>query len=188
MALKDLRRVDQNQNILYNPYWIPSAQIKKAHDSVDCVLFSFPKALYPGVILIHDICVVCEAAFTDAGCTMNVGIGTILLDTTDESGDVTAVDADAFFGTADVDFEAGDITFPSSSDFLTAKAAGTWTVDNMLIPTDAVVPVIYANLSANSDIADSGAVRVCILASQIPAFNVSTIGVTTTTTTTTTTT
>lgn len=157
MAFKDMRRTDARDDIQRTPYWMTSAEIDCADTGAgdgDIVLFSFPNTGY--TYLVHgayaEIIVVLDAGDLD------VGDGTLPLDTTGESGTYTEVNAASILATAQIT----EATIGLYEGVLTTAAPIE------LVGAAATVPCIHADLSA----AVTGKFRVHVLVSAIPNYQV----------------
>lgn len=157
MAFKDKRRTDARDDIQRTPYWMTSAEIDVAETGAgdgDIVLFSFPNAGY--TYLIHgayaEIIVVFNAGAVD------VGNGTLPLDTTAESGTYSEVTADSILATAQIT----EATIGLYEGVLTTAAAVE------LVGAASTVPCIHADITT----AVSGKFRVHVLVSAIPNYQV----------------
>lgn len=164
----DYRRTDQRIQTLENPYWLSSG-IVSAVDSDDkgALLFSFPRA---GELIIVQEVVVQNIAAITAATTIDVGSGTIATDAVTTGGDITIVDADEYIKTADVVLTASTVWGPTTSntsDWLTAKAAGTYAAPRIIVGAASTVPVIYVSV-ANSGAISAGTFRVHVLVTRVP--------------------
>lgn len=164
----DYRRTDLRDNVLENPFWITSALVSAA-DAEDkgALLFSFPKA--GEIIIVEEVLVENVAAIT-ASTTIDIGSGTIATDAVTTGGDITIVDADEYIKTADASLSAGAVwgsTTANTSDWLTAKAAGTFAAPRYITGAASTVPVVYASV-ANSGTVSAGSFRVHMLITRLP--------------------
>lgn len=157
MAFKDRRRTDARDDIQRTPYWMTSKEIDVAESGIvanDVVLFSFPAAGY--TYLIHGAYAEIIVAF-DAG-DLDVGDGTLPLDTTAESGTYTEVNAASVLATAQIT----EATIGLHQGLLTTAAPIE------LVGAASTVPCIHADITT----AASGKFRVHVLVSAIPNYQV----------------
>lgn len=169
----DLRRSDLRTNVLANPYWITSAEIDKDCVDQDAVLFSFPKtkSISPGygegIVLIHMMVFETVTAF-DGTPDMLVGVGSIATDDITTAGTISDVDVDEYFETGDIALGTDNtFTSPSGGDYLGLLAAGTYTNYAQILPADATVLCIEAQLTEGGTIT-VGAGRLHVLISVVP--------------------
>ena len=171
MAMLDLRRTDIRTTSQENPYWVSSAEIKPEADDKEAVLFSFPLSTGPvynrGLFLVTAIC--CEIIIGFAGGTilLDIGLGTIPLETSTDGATVTTTDLDEYIPTADITSATPATYFPDGGDFVTALAAATFAVPVQIVPLDATVPVILATLTSDAAIT-AGSARVHALMHRVP--------------------
>ena len=175
-TMLDLRRTDLRSHVLENPYWITSSIIAPAADDQDAVLFSFPIApgvgVSPGygnsVILIHQIILEVVTAFAGGTVDMLVGVGSIATDAAVTGDTVTDVDVDEYFATTDHTLGTAACYFPTGGDWLTIAAANTFAAYGKIVPADATVLCIEAQLTSTATItAGRGVIHVLI--SEVPA-------------------
>ncbi len=171
MAMLDLRRVDLRRQTLENPYWVTSAEINKDADDAEAVLFSFPltggATPSRGLILITAICCEIITAFAGGTITLDIGLGTIPLESTTTAGVVTITDADEFIINTEITHGTPATYFPAASGWVTAWVAGTFVSPVAIVPLDADVPVVYATLVSDAAIT-AGAARVHALVHRVP--------------------
>jgi hypothetical protein len=171
MGMLDLRRTDLRTTTLENPYWMTSAEINKDCDDTEAVLFSFPASggwmHTRGLFLITAICCEVITAFSGGTITLDIGYGTIPLETTTTGGIVTETDVDEYIDNTEITEGTAGIYFPAATDFVTALAAGTFVAPVRIDPVDADVPVIYAKLLSDATIT-AGAARVHALVHRVP--------------------
>ena len=171
MAMLDLRRTDLRGTTLENPYWVTSAEIAPAADDTEAVLFSFPltggATPNRGVVLITAICCEIITAFAGGTITLDIGIGTIPLESTTTGGVVTETDLDEFIDNTEITHGTPATYFPATGDFVTALAAGTFVAPVKIVPVDSAVIVVFATLLSDATIT-AGAARVHALLHQVP--------------------
>lgn len=144
--IQDIRRTDLRCSVLETPYWISSAEFNVASgaapDDKAVVLFSFPTASQ--IIIIDEVLIQVTSAFT-AGSTIDVGLSTLATDAVTAGGVVTDVDQDEFIKAADITATSAAVYGPTTgnaSDWLTAKAAGTWAAPRYLTGAATTVPAV----------------------------------------------
>jgi len=175
----DLRRTDLRTNVLENPYWITSAELTKAHDDYDAVLFSFPQATVVAsgygdtLILIHEMVLEVQTAFIGGTLAMVIGNSSLASDVCGSPGsaDVTDIDPNMYWEATDgaADIAAVGFHYPTTaSAYLTAKAAGSWGTNASIIPHDTTVLAIVATITSNSAIT-AGSAYMHMLISVVPA-------------------
>lgn len=157
----DFRRMDQRNAVQPEPLWVTSGLFDLTATGKGALLMSFPTTLGK-LYAIHGL--VLEVAILFAGGTpsIDVGLGTIALDTVTTGGDITIVDADGLIPSADIT-EGTKGKYPA----LTGAAVTLWAAGQMQLITcaDTAVPVIYATLSSGLT---AGAARLHVLMSRIP--------------------
>ena len=163
----DYRRTDLRNHVWTNPYWITSGAVS-AVDSDDkgAILFSFPKVKS---YFIDKVVVQITTALT-ASTTIDVGYGTLATDAVTTGGDITIVDADEYFKTADLSAVTAGYYGPTTantSDWLTAKIAGTWAAPYVFTGAATNVPCIYASVT-NAGVISAGIFRVHVMITEIP--------------------
>jgi len=156
MAFKDRRRTDARDNLQGQTFWLTSALIDVADVAAGTtVLFSFPDAN----TYIIEKCALDVILRLDAG-SVNIGYGTLPLDTTAESGTLTTTAADTLWATALADETGGEIF-----DIYSLSTAGT--LDPLtLVGAASTVPVIIATIAT----AVTGKFRVHLQVSKIPSY------------------
>jgi len=144
--IQDIRRTDLRTNVLENPFWISSAVFNVANagapDDKSVLLFSFPTA--GQIVIIDEVLIQVTSAFT-AGTTIDVGFSTIATDAVTAGGVVTDVDQDEYIKAADITATSTGVYGPTTgntSDWLAAKAAGTWAAPRYLTGAATTVPVV----------------------------------------------
>lgn len=144
--IQDIRRTDLRCNVLETPYWISSAifdvTAAAAPNDKAVVLFSFPTASQ--IIIIDEVLLQVTTAFT-AGSTIDVGLSALATDAVTAGGVVTDVDQDEFILAADITATSTGVYAPTTgntSDWLTAKVAGTWAAPRYLTGAATTVPAI----------------------------------------------
>lgn len=171
MAMLDLRRTDLRGTTLENPYWITSAAVNKDADDTQAVLFSFPLAggATPnrGLVLVTAICCEIITGFVGGTVVLDIGLGTIPLETSTTGATVTTTDADEYIPTADITNGTPATYFPDGGDFTTVLAAATFAAPVAIVPLDADVPVILATLTSGAPIT-AGVARVHALIHRVP--------------------
>lgn len=173
----DYRRTDLRTSVLENPYWITSGNITFAADSLCALLFSFPitKSVAPGygsnLVLIHEMVLQVVTSFTNDSTTFSIGECSLASDAVTTGGVATdgtiagntpddyMVEAD---GDADMIAAAAYNFIDTSSAFLTAHAAMTWTSDSTIIPADSTVLCIAGYLTGGTLTAGSAYVHALI--------------------------
>jgi hypothetical protein len=168
ITIIDYRRTDQRTTILENPFWLTSGLVSAvAADDLGAVVFSFPTA--SRIIVIHEV-LVQNFQVLDTGVTVSIGSGTLATNAVTTGGVLTEVDRDEFVTTADVVLTANTVWGPTTantSDWLTAKAAGTYAAPRFLVGAATAVPCIYAYTEKTGTIA-TGTFRVHVLVTILP--------------------
>ena len=171
MAMLDLRRTDLRGTTLENPYWVTSAEITKDADDAEAVLFSFPltggATPNRGITLVTAICCEIVTLFAGGTITLDIGIGTIPLETTTTAGTVTTTDEDEFIDNTEITHGTVGTYFPATGDYVTVLAAGTFAAPVQIISLDADLIVIYATLVSDAAIT-GGVARVHALLHRVP--------------------
>lgn len=164
--IQDVRRADQRNSVLGNPFWLASGVVdgaaSAAIDDKYCILFSFPKA--GQVIFIEQIIVEVILAFT-AGTTFSVGLCTLATDAITVGGVGTTVDDDEFFEAADITATTAALYHPAAAagnDWLTAKIAAVPASPYMLKGDATTVPAVML-IAANAGTVAAGKARVHML-------------------------
>lgn len=168
MAMVDWRRTDLRSNVLETPYWITSGLVlgATAEDGSNC-LFSFPVA--GRITIIHEVVLQVVVALTSS-TVITVGSGTIATDDITTGGTLTNVDADEYLLAADITVGTAGFYGPTTantSDWLTAKAAGTYAAPRFIVGAASTVPVVYA-VTTNTGTITAGSYRVHMLITNIP--------------------
>lgn len=128
------------------------------------ILFSFPgEGKY---FIVHEIVVQILTGLT-GGSVITVGWGTIPLETSVTGATFTNADRDAFILPAQITAATPGFYGPTSSVFVTAKAANTWAVPRIIVGADAGVRCIYCSV-ANAAAITAGNFRVHALITKIP--------------------
>jgi hypothetical protein len=165
-TIKDLRRNDQRDNTLANPFWITSSEITPECDDKGAVLFSFPNANER--FIIHNAITEVITAFAGGTPALVVGSGTLATDAVTTGGDVTIVDADDYFAAADITEGTIGIYPAIASDLGVAILANTMPATARVITGAATtVPCVYASLTS-TDTLTAGKARVHLLVSRVP--------------------
>jgi hypothetical protein len=152
MAFKDRRRTDVRDNLQGRTVILTSAEINVADVGAGTtVLFSFPKA---NETYVFDMAAVDVITDLNAG-TINIGHGTIPLDTSPESATLTTTTADSLWATATGDETSGLIFSPLGD-----------VSPLVLVGAAATVPVIMATIAT----AVSGKFRVHLRCFAIPSY------------------
>ena len=171
MAMLDLRRTDLRGTTLENPYWITSGEITNACDDTEAVLFSFPltggATPNRGIALVTSICCEIITAFAGGTITLDIGIGTIPLESTTTDGTVTETDEDEYIDNTEITHGTPGVYFGAATDYVTALAAGTFVAPVQIVGLDADLVVIYAKLVSDAAIT-AGLARVHALINNIP--------------------
>ena len=171
MSMLDLRRTELRTTTLENPFWMTSAEINKDCDDTEAVLFSFPAeggwVHTRGLILVTAICCEVITAFAGGTITLDIGYGTIPLESTTTGGTVTETDVDEYIDNTEITHGTPGVYFPVATDFVTALAAATFVAPVSIIPANATVPVIYAKLLSDATIT-AGTARVHALVHRVP--------------------
>jgi hypothetical protein len=165
MAMLDLRRTDQRQlPHAGGPVWLTSAEINKAADDTEAVLFSFPKASQK--IFIHQAVLDISEAFAGGTVAMTIGSGTLATDAVTTAGTCTNVDVDDYLNATDLSTMGSAIMVPAiNSDLGVAILANTMPATARLITGAAsTVPCIYAALTSSGTIT-AGKARLKLLVS-----------------------
>lgn len=166
MAFKDYRDKAQRTSLeLMAPFWACSKEMNynDANLNTDFVLFSFPAAPLVGRVMycIHEVILDVVAVFDDTP-TLTLGLGTLPLDTTIESGTLSVVDADEHINNTTAALTASGRKYPTSSeDWLAGELA------KFIVGADATVPVIYADIGTAGQAATVGSMFVYLLMSRI---------------------
>lgn len=165
----DYRRTDERNHVWLNPYWISSGIMVGADcEDKGAILFSFPKVKK---FYIEQVVLQVVTAFT-ANTTITIGYGTLATDAVTTGGDITVVDADEYLLNADITIGTAGwyaATTANTSDWLTAKAAGTHAAPYVLTGAATSVPVIYASM-ANAGTIAAGTARLHVLLTEIPGY------------------
>ena len=163
MAFKDRRRTDQNTIVLPNPYWIVSKVVDIADVGINpTVLFSFPRVgLYTYVHAA--VCQVITPLFLTSP-TLEIGRGTIPLDTSPESATLSVVNAVRYIPKEDIT-EGTPGYYPAVSGASVALW-GTGKLSNPIVGANSTVPVIYATPGTSAPV--SGTFRCWFLISDLP--------------------
>lgn len=170
MAMLDLRRTDRRTNTLYNPYWTTSAEITPACDDTEAVLFSFPTISpihFRGLLILQEICCEVITAFAGGTITLDIGMGTIPLESTTTGGVVTETDVDEYIDNTEITHGTPAVYFPATGDWITAKLLMTNLASTIITPADSTVPVIYAKLASDAVIT-AGVARVHAMLNVVP--------------------
>lgn len=164
-TVQDYRRTDLRTNVLANPYWISSGLILGTDDIKDkySVLFSFPVV---ESIIVMAMCCQIITAFS-SGTTLDVGTVTLATDAVTTGGVATTVDDDDFIANAGITATTAGMYWPTSSDFITAVAAGTYVAPALIVGAAATVPAI-AVLASNAGTISAGVARIHALITKIP--------------------
>lgn len=169
--IQDIRRTDLRTSVLENPYWITSALFDvtdgAAPDDKAVVLFSFPTASQ--IIIVEEVLIQVTTAFT-AGTTIDVGLSTLATDAVTTGGVVTDVDQDEFIKAADITATSTAVYSPTTgntSDWLTAKVAGTWAAPRYITGAATTVPCVTLECYNTSSVA-AGKCRVHMLITIMP--------------------
>jgi len=164
----DYRRTDQRTHTWLNPYWISSAVISAVDsDDLGAILFSFPTA---GRLYIVEQVVVHVLVACTASTTFDLGSGTLATDAVTSEGDITIVDLDEYFKTADFAVTLGGqlgSTTGNTSDWLAAKILGSWVAPYIITGAATTVPCVYATIT-NSGAISAGSIRVHMLITEVP--------------------
>lgn len=176
VACVDYRRTDQRKNVLFNPYWISSAEMAPAADGSEdlaSLLFSFPVA--GRLTIVHQVMFQVTTVFTvGAGAAVcTVGLGTIATDAVTTGGDVTTVDVDSYILTADITFGTTGYYMPvtaHTSTWLTSAYGGTVTnlASQFIVGAATTVPVVVAYFSNAGGAITGGKARFHMLISEVP--------------------
>jgi hypothetical protein len=151
-TIQDYRRTDLRTNALETPYWISSAVVDGATVSglkdKASVLFSFPKAGQK--VVIWDLAVQIITGFT-ATTVVDIGIYTLLTDAVTTAGDATLVDVNYLVEQGDITATTAGWYYPTTSAWLTARAAGTHVANaNIITGIAAVVPAVVATFQTGT--------------------------------------
>ena len=169
--IQDIRRADLRTNVLENPFWLTSGVFDvtagAAPDDKSVLLFSFPTA--GQIIIVEEVFIQITTNFT-AGTTIDVGLSTLATDDVTVAGVVTDVDQDEFIKAADITATTAGIYAPTTgntSDWLAAKAAGTWAAPRYLTGAATTVPVVTLECY-NAGTVAAGKCRVHMLVTILP--------------------
>ncbi len=169
-TMLDLRRSDLRTNVLENPYWLTSAEVGISADDTAAVMFSFSSAVYTrGVILIHAICMQVTTLWAGGTITLDIGTGTIPLESTTTAGTVTVTDEDDYIDNTEVTHGTVGYYFPAATDYLTGIAAQTWPAVCKIVPAASTVPCVVVFPVSNSTMT-GGASRIHMLISELPGY------------------
>ena len=163
----DARRTDLRWSAFPSPYWITSGSIDGADiEDTYGLLFSFAAV---EKIFIYEV--VCEVTtnFT-AGSTINIGLCTLATVAVTTAGVGTTVDDDEFIKAADITATSAAIYAPTTgntSDWLTAKIAGSYASPYVITGAATTVPTVMA-ITANAGTIAAGAFRVHMLITKVP--------------------
>ena len=166
----DYRRTDLRTNVLENPYWITSALVDAtASEDLAALLFSFPTA--GQIVFVEQV--VCQVVVgCTAATTIDIASGTLATDAVTTGGDVTIVDADEYLLSADLTVGTAGWYAPTTantSDWLTAKIAGSYAAPYTITGAATTVPVVYASW-ANASTILAGTARVHMLITEVPGY------------------
>lgn len=164
----DYRRTDLRTNVLENPFWITSGLVDAtASEDKGALLFSFPTA--GQIIFVEQVICQIVTACT-AGTLIDIGSGTLATDAVTTGGDITIVDADEYIKQDDITVgTAGRYAAVTShtSDWLTAKIAGSYAAPYIITGAATTVPCVYATIS-NTGTITAGKLRVHMLICIVP--------------------
>jgi hypothetical protein len=164
----DYRRTDLRTNVLANPFWISSAVVDVvAAEDLAAMLFSFPT--HGRVTVVHAVVVQIVTACAGGTISGTLGVGTLATNDVTTAGELETVDVDDFVQTAAVTWGTIGYYPYSTSDFLTAMAAGTLTGPTIIIGHDTTVPTVALYMASDTT-ATEGHVAVHMLISNIPGF------------------
>jgi len=163
MAFKDRRRTDQNTIVLPNPYWIVSKVVDIADVGLNLtVLFSFPRVGLHTYVHAAVCQIITPLVLTTP--ILNIGIGTIPLDTSAESATVYIVNAAKYIPAADI--TAGT---PAYYPAISGASVALWANGKLSTPivgANSTVPVIYATPGTSAPV--SGTFRCWFMISELP--------------------
>lgn len=163
MSMIDFRRRDERDNIRPNPFWIRSSTMNfggktgfsSIMDDNESVFMSFPKGgKGPFPVVIMGVIVEILTAFVGGTVSMGIGNGTIPTYNSTDGDTVSVVAANSVMATA--------VVLPGATG---NKMAYPLLVPFILIPADAVTPVLYAALTSTGAIT-AGSLRVNMLVSE----------------------
>ena len=165
----DYRRTDERNHVWLNPYWISSGVMVGADcEDKGAILFSFPKVKK---FCIEQVVLQVIVGFT-SNTVITIGSGTLATDGVTTGGDITIVDADEYLLNADITIATAGWYGPTTantSDWLTAKVAGTHAAPYILTGAATTVPVVYATMTNSGTIA-AGTARLHMLITEIPGY------------------
>lgn len=170
----DYRRTDLRKNILFNPYWITSAEMVGA-DAEDkaAVMFSFPTA--GRMTIVHQVMFQVTTVFTvDAGAAVcTVGLSTLATNAVTTGGVATTVDADSYMLTTQITFGTAGYYMPvtaTTSTWLTSAYGGTVTAlaSQFITGAATTVPAVTAYFSNAGGAILTGKARFHMLISEVP--------------------
>lgn|SRR5574343_215346 len=167
----DYRRTDLRTNVLETPYWISSGRMFGPDcEDLAALCFSFPTA---GLItIVMQVVFQVEVAFTSS-TLIHVASGTLATDAVTTAGVVTEVDADEYMLHEDITVGTAGYygcTTSNTSDWLTAKAAGTWAAPLFITGAASTVPCVYVTMTNSGTIA-AGYGRLHMLITNVPGKN-----------------
>jgi hypothetical protein len=138
-----------------------------ASDDLGALLFSFPTA--GRIIIVNEVLVQNVAAIT-AATTIDIGSGTLATNAVTTGGVLTIVDLDEYIKQGDDVLTANTVWGPTTgntSDWLTAKVAGTYAAPRFILGAASTVPCVYATV-ANGGAISVGTFRVHMLITILP--------------------
>ena len=164
MSMIDFRRRDERDNIRPNPFWVRSSTMlfsgkvgfSSIMDDNESVFQSFPqggKAAFP--VLIMGVVVEILTAFVGGTPLIDIGDGTIPNFNSTDGDTVSSISA------ASVLAQAVLLAAVAGTKFLFPIA-----VPKLIIPADAAVPVLLAQLTSTGTIT-AGSVRVNVMVSEV---------------------
>ena len=162
MAMIDFRRTDERDNIRPNPFWVRSNRMDytgkdgfvAVMDDNEAVFMSFPQGgKGPFAVIVHAVFADIITAFVGGTPLITVGTGDI---PTDFSTDGATVGNQVDTAVAD-----NTVILSAATGFKVDLS-----VEIIITPADATVPVIYAALTSASPIT-AGALRLSMLVSEV---------------------
>lgn len=164
----DYRYTDNRKKRFPTPYWITSGAITIATVKATYgLLLSFPVA-NDRILVEQVVCQITTGA--TAGTTLLVGLCTLATDAVTTGGVGTTVDDDEFILAADITATSAGFYAPTTantSDWLTAKIAGSWAAPYLITGAASTVPAVMVT-SANAGAISAGVARVHMLIRRVP--------------------
>lgn len=170
------RRNPAQRRYIYQPYWISSLELKAldvgSDESKIGIMMSFPAVKYgggsPRISLLQICCQITEG-FLGGTITVNIGSHTLATDAVTDGGVATLVDYDEYIATATITNATAGAYFgaAASSDWLTSRLLLTEADAACILPADATVPAIGADITSDGTLT-AGKLRIHALICEIP--------------------